>query len=138
MLPEICEYTKNLGAKGIKFINLVKEGNATKYDNDVFLNKKDLLEFFNILYETRKLYNKEEFYVARACQFGNDLEHKSNFYCSVGVGELVLLTPDGSVYPCNCSLHDDAKIGHWDEEKIYIDNEIFYDPNECTGLKRQL
>ena len=137
ILPEIAEFVKSLGVKSLKFINMLKEGKAEDNIGDVFLNQEEINEFLDILYEVRKKYDKDDFYVTRNGAFGNDKRNKNNFHCPAGE-DLVLLTPDHRVFPCNGLQYDEFCIGHWDDDGVYIDKEFKHDNNECYVLKRQL
>lgn len=136
LIPTIAEYVKSLGATSLKFINMMKEGKAESFE-DVFLNEEELIEFFNILETTRKKYDKSDFYITRNGGFGNDENRKNNFKCVAGK-DIVVITPEHKVYPCNFLIYEDYCIGHWDETGIYIDKEIEHSKKECLALKKQL
>ena len=136
MVPEIAEYVYSLGARGIKFINLIKEGKGKNYVSNI-LSKQEIDEFFFYLNNVRKKYEKEKFYISRNGGFGNDERRKNNFKCPAG-SEWVTLLPDHSVHPCNGLLYSEYKIGEWDENAIYINEPFEHDCKYCTVLGLQL
>lgn len=136
LVPYIAEYVHSLGVHSLKFINMLKEGNAENL-GDIFLNQNDINEFFDILEETRKQYDKNEFYITRNGSFGNDEKRPNNFMCPAGE-DFVIITPDHKVYPCNGLNYDEYCIGHWDDTGIYIDKKIEHSKKMCLALKRQL
>ena len=136
LVPYIAEYVHSLGVNSLKFINMLKEGNAENL-GDIFLNQNDINEFFDILEETRKQYDKNEFYITRNGSFGNDEKRPNNFMCPAGE-DFVIITPDHKVYPCNGLNYDEYCIGHWDDTGIYIDKKIEHSKKMCLALKRQL
>lgn len=136
LIPVIADYVKGLGASSIKFINMMKEGKAERLE-DVFLQHRELIEFFNILDLTRKKYNPSEFYVTRNGGFGNDIMRENNFCCEAG-RNIVVITPEHKVYPCNFLLYDEFCIGYWNDTGIYIEKEFHHNSKECTALQRQL
>lgn len=136
LLPEIAEYVYSLGVKNLKFINMLSEGKAETFD-DVFLSQAEINEFFDILEETKKKYDKKDFYVTRNGAFGNDEKRKNHFYCPAGK-DFILLTPDHRVFPCNGLNYDEYCIGYWDETGIYVNDSFQHGEKECMVLKRQL
>lgn len=136
LIPIIAEYVKSLGATSLKFINMMKEGKAENLD-DVFLDEDELKEFFDLLEYTRNKYDSSEFYITRNGGFGNDSLRNNNFECTAGQ-DIITLTPEHKVYPCNFLIYDEYCIGHWDETGIYIDKEFKHDKKECKALQKQL
>lgn len=138
LIPDIAAYVYSLGVKSLKFINMIKEGRAEgEVFEGTFLSKTELEEFFDILDETRKKYDKKDFYITRNGAFGDDEKHKNNFECPAGK-DWIVLTPNHKVYPCNGLIYDEHCIGHWNDEGIFIDKEFRHDCKECMTLIRQL
>lgn len=136
LLPKIVDYVYSLGAKGIKFINMMKEGKADHL-GDIFLNRTQLIEFFDLLEKVRNQYDKNEFYITRNGAFGDDKNRNNNFECPAGVNS-VIIAPNYKVYPCNGLLYDEYCIGHWDENGVYIDKEFKCEKQKCLALERQI
>ncbi|MGM9849907.1 MAG: hypothetical protein ACI31V_03305 [Bacilli bacterium] len=136
LVPIISEYVKSLGASSLKFINMMKEGKASNFGN-IFLGECEIIEFFDLLQIEREKNYPEKFYITRNGGFGNDNTRKNNFNCGAGK-DVVVITPEHKVYPCNFLLYDEYCIGYWDETGIYIDEKFEHNPKECKALEKQL
>ena len=136
LLPYIADYVYSLGARSLKFINMINQGKAENL-GDIFLNQEEINEFFDILEEVKSKYDKKEFYVTRNGAFGDDEKRKNHFNCVAGE-DFIIITPDHKVYPCNGLNYDEYCIGHWDETGIYIDRKLEHGSKKCLALQRQL
>ena len=101
---------------------MLKEENAENID-DIFLNQNDKNEFFDILEETRKQYDKNEFYITINGSIGNDEKRTNNSMCPAGE-DFVIIAPNYKFYPCNGLNYDKYCIDHLDDTGIYIDKKI--------------
>lgn len=136
LIPDIADYVYSLGVSSLKLINMIKEGRAETFEN-VFLSKNELEEFFDILEQTKKKYDKNKFYLTRNGAFGDDAKRPNNFTCPAGK-DWIILTPDHKVYPCNGLVYDEYCIGHWNDDGIFIDKSFEHDCKYCEVLNRQL
>lgn len=136
LVPEICDFVASLHIRGVKFINLLYSGGGQNF-KDKLLDEKDLPVFFDLLHQAREKYDKEKFYITRAGNFGYNKKYGDNFICPAGK-DFVLLTPNGSVYPCNAMVYPEYRIGHWDETGIYIEKQLMHGEKTCMALNRQL
>lgn len=101
---EYCKLAYELGAYKINFTNFLCTGNGENLEKTLILNDFQLKEFFNLLKQARKQYNKNELYISRSGNFGKQKGKK--FYCPA-YSESVVITPDNFVYPC---IFDAGKI----------------------------
>lgn len=125
-----CQEAVRLGAKGIKFTNLLKQGNAQSIKSISTLSKDDLIKFFKLLKLVRLKYDKSELNIKRCGSFGPDLAYNSNFRCIAGVDN-VCITPDYKVYPCIFLSKPGMEIGYFDGERIYIDYSYVNKGDQC-------
>lgn len=136
LIPEIADYVHSLGVKSLKLINLIYEGKGKNFCDDL-LNRQEIEEFFELLYQTRQRYDKNELYISRNGGFGDDIYHKNNFNCPGGQ-QWVTILPDHTVHPCNGMLNEEHTIGYWDTTGIYIDKPFNHDCKFCTVLSLQI
>lgn len=133
LIPYMCEQAKKLGARGIKFTNFIQQGNAKNLSDKNILNEEQIDEFFELLMDERKKYNKDELLIERCGTFGkNHLSMHDNFYCDC-ITDSVVLTPDNNVYPCVFLAQPGNEIGKYDNGCIFINDEYENNHNSCLA-----
>ena len=133
MIPYMCERAKVLGAKGIKFTNFLYQGKAKDLNENTILNAKQTINFFKLLIEERKKYNKDELLIERCGSFGkNILIENDHFYCDC-ITDSVVLTPNNNIYPCVFLAKPGYEIGKYDGDKILINEDIINDHSKCIA-----
>lgn len=129
-IMEFCDKAYALGANYIYFIEYMKQGNATNIDEDLMLNSEMRESFFKQLNLVRKKYDINDLNVTRCGNFGlNPYTNNKNFKCPA-YKDLVVMTPDYKIYPCNFLINKENEIGYYKDGKIYIDDN--YD-SCCSG-----
>ena len=121
LLNEICERVINLGVHNLKFTNCLKAGNATNLSNN-FLTQEQINEFLELLKVQRHKYPRELLNIERCGTFGKN-PYNSNFSCIAGT-DIVAITPDLKVYPCNFLARAGFEIGY-----VSSDNKVIISSN---------
>lgn len=135
LVPYMCKKAEELGARGIKFTNFVKQGSAKSLDDRNILNDNQIKEFFALLMVERNKYKMEDLIIERCGTFGkNVLSNHDNFYCDC-ITDSVVITPDNNVYPCVFLAQSGYEIGKFENGKIYIYDS--YDNNHDSCLAKQ-
>ena len=117
----ICKKAIELKANYVYFIEFMYQGSAvTKLDKTLMLNDLQRSKFFENLNKIRKSYDKNELYVYRSGNFGKDLYTEKQVVCGAGI-DIVTMTPDYKIYPCNLLIDDKYCLGYFKDGKIYID-----------------
>ena len=132
MIPDMCKYAVELGAKGIKFTNFISQGKAKDLDEKLILSQKQINEFFRMLSNERKKYEKNELLIERCGTFGNNMILKDHFNCNC-ITDSVVLTPDNNIYPCVFLAQAGNEIGIYDGNKILINSELLNDHKSCIA-----
>lgn len=130
-----CEIAKSLGVHTIKFTNFLHLGNGNSLDKELILDNQQLNEFFNLLSNARKLFPKNELYIARCGTFGIDNNHSCNFSCPA-INEQITITPDNKVYPCFFMAGVGEPIGELIDDKIYLYTTIEKNKKECLTQQK--
>ena len=136
---DFCEKTVLLGANYIYFIEYMsKEDSTNSVDKKYLLNSNMRSEFFKQLEIARKKYNKETLMVTRCGNFGlSPYSSNKNFYCPA-YNDLVVMTPDYKIYPCNFLISEKEEIGFYKDGKIYVKDDYKACCNNCLYyLKRR-
>lgn len=121
LIETICEKAIFLGANYLYFIEYMHDGSAkSNLDQNLKLTDSMREEFFKQLKIVRKKYPKDKLYIYRGGNFGDDQINNKNVLCEAGV-DIVTMTPDRKIYPCNFLISEEFCIGYFDGEKIYID-----------------
>lgn len=118
-VPEYCEFCVKNGIKMIKFTNYIRQGRAKGLDDDLVLNDAQLQEFFDIIGEERRKYDKEVLLVERCGSFGPNWKNPERFQCGAGIDGLAL-TPDYKVFPCIFLTEPEYQIGFYRDGKIFV------------------
>ncbi len=131
MLPYMCQTAHNLGARGIKFTNFIKQGNANNMPEDNVLSDSQIAEFFQLLLKERENYDKDDLLIERCGTFGkNYSSNNDHFYCDC-ISDSIVITPDNSVYPCVFLAKPGFEIGVYNDGKILVDETINSDHSRC-------
>ena len=118
-IEDYCELAYKMGAKSIKFTNFVNQGKAKNLDNRLILTNEQKKEFFIKINNARTRYDKKDLLIERCGTFGKDLTKTNDEHFKCGAGsELVVITPDKSVYPCVFLTSKGNEIG-----KLYLSSE---------------
>ena len=131
-VKEICAKAVEMGANSIRFTNYLKMGNAENLPDD-YLSNSQIVEFLKLVEEARSLYPKDFLEIKRCGTFGSgDGKVRSNFKCSAGT-DLIAITPDLNVYPCNFLSKPGFEIGKVENGTIYITKKVQNCGNECIA-----
>lgn len=85
-----------------------------------YLTEQQICEFLEQIKKVRNLYDKQFLEIKRCGTFGKgNIESKNNFKCPAGV-DLVAITPDMKVYPCNFLTKPGYEIGFVKNKNIII------------------
>lgn len=136
LIPYMCKKAEELGARGIKFTNFMKQGNGKNLDNKNILSDSQINNFFKLLLEERDKYKIEELIIERCGTFGkNTLSSHDNFYCDC-ITDSIVLTPDNNIYPCVFLAQPGYEIGKFENGKIYIYEN--YENNHDRCIAKQI
>ena len=117
----ICKKAFELQANYVYFIEFMYQGNAaSKLDKSLMLNSVSRERFFEMLNKVRNEYKKDDLYVYRSGNFGKDLYTQKQVVCDAG-RDIVTMTPDYRIYPCNLLIDDKYCLGFYKDGEIYID-----------------
>ena len=129
---EFCEKTVSLGANYIYFIEYMPKGKITdSVDKKYILNDEMRNEFFKQLELARKKYNKSSLMVTRCGNFGLSPYNSNKNFCCPAYKNLVVMTPDYRIYPCNFLISEDEQIGFYKNGEIYIKDNYDTMCNNC-------
>lgn len=139
MLDEICKKAISLKANYLYLLEYMYEGNAqTEMNGDLRLTNKMRDKFFLNLKDVREKYDKEKLYIYRSGNMGDDKINNKNVCCEAGKN-IVTMTPDYKIYPCNMLIDEKFCIGYFDGNKVYIDkvktDKIIEDNKSCLWIK---
>ncbi|MBE5806469.1 MAG: radical SAM protein [Clostridiales bacterium] len=135
-IEKYCDIAYKMGAKAIKFTNFVNQGNARNLDNKLILTNKQKIEFFIKIRKARNKYEKKDLLIERCGTFGKDLTKSNDKHFKCGAGtDLVVITPDKSVYPCVFLTSKGNEIGQYKNGRIELFNNYINDGSECVACK---
>ena len=132
---EYCKKAIELGANYIHFTNYMLQGNAKNMDDKLVLSEEQRKEFFRQIMLARELYSKDELYITRCGTFDKNpfKEDGENFRC-MAYNEMVVLTPELKVYPCNFQASPGNEIGYYKNGKIFIKDGLKFNSKECSSF----
>lgn len=134
LVEEMCKKAIELGANSIRFTNYLTTGNAIEI-SDRALNEEQIQTFLLLVQEQRKKYSKNILEIKRCGTFGKQNGvSKKNFKCPAGI-DLIAITPDMNVYPCNFLSKPGYEIGKVIEGKIIINKKIINDGSRCIAYE---
>jgi MoaA/NifB/PqqE/SkfB family radical SAM enzyme len=131
---EYCDKAYAMGATNIHFTNYMVQGRAKSGDKSLMLTEDQRREFFRQLMLAREKYDINDLTITRCGTFDKNpfQENGGNFRC-LAYNEMVVLTPELKVYPCNFQASPGNEIGFYKDGKIYIDDSLTFNPNECSS-----
>ena len=131
-IDEFCKKAIELGANYIYFIEYM---DTNKIDG-LQINEEERKEFFKEINEARDKYDKETLMVTRCGNFNRDsYKYDKNFNCPA-YNNLVVMTPDYKIYPCNLLINKNEEIGYYKDGKIYVVDNYDCNSNECLYCKK--
>ncbi|HOZ88980.1 MAG TPA: hypothetical protein PK737_01960 [Bacilli bacterium] len=131
-----CEKAVALKANIIYFIEYMNQGQAVNLDENLILSEAQKEKFFELVNEARKIYDINTLKVTRSGNFGPDNNAlKNNFRCDA-LSNMVIITPDYKVYPCNFMIDYQNEIGYYQEGKIMIKEDLASDCTQCLRLRK--
>lgn len=132
---EYCDRAVKMGANYIHFTNFMAQGNAKNINGELILNEDQRKEFFRQLMLARKKYEKEELCITRCGTFDKNPFEKDggNFRC-LAYNEMVVLTPELKVYPCNFQASPGNEIGFYKNGKIFVEENLMFNSSECSSF----
>lgn len=132
-VESMCKRAIELGANSIRFTNYLMSGNALEIP-DKTLSDEQIQIFLSLVQEQRKKYAKDFLEIKRCGTFGryNNNEQKNNFVCPAGK-DLVAITPDMNVYPCNFLSKIGFEIGKVVNGKVIIYKKVKNDGLACLA-----
>lgn len=139
LLDEICEKAIKLKANYLYLLEYMYQGNAqSKMSGDLRLTDQMRENFFEDLKKVREKYDKYKLYIYRSGNMGDDNINHKKVVCGAGI-DMVTMTPDYKIYPCNLLIDERFCIGYFDGEKVYIDkdkrDEVCGNFNSCLWTK---
>jgi len=131
---EYCKKAKEMGANYIHFTNYMIQGNAKNIDDGLVMSNEQRKEFFRQIMKARSIYSKDELYITRCGTFDKNpfKSEEDNFRC-LAYNEMVVLTPELKVYPCNFQASPGNEIGFYKDGKIFVRDDLEFDSNECSS-----
>ncbi len=131
---EYCEKAVTMGANYIHFTNYMVQGSAKKGDINLAMTENQRREFFRQLMMAREKYTKSVLTITRCGTFDKNplIENNDNFRC-LAYNEMVVLTPEFKVYPCNFQASPGNEIGLYEDGKIYVKIGLDFNPKECSS-----
>lgn len=131
-IDEFCKKAIELGANYIYFIEYM---DTNKIDG-LQINEDERKEFFKEINEARDKYDKETLMITRCGNFNRDsYRYDKNFNCPA-YNNLVVMTPDYKIYPCNFLINKNEEIGYYKDGKIYVVDNYNSNSNECLYCKK--
>ena len=132
-IDEFCKKAIELGANYIYFIEYM---DTNKIDG-LQINEDERKEFFKEINEARDKYDKETLMITRCGNFNRDsYRYDKNFNCPA-YNNLVVMTPDYKIYPCNFLINKNEEIGYYKDGKIYVVDNYNSNSNECLYCKKK-
>lgn len=131
LIDVICKNVIQMGVHEVKFTNCLRTGNAKNLPNN-FLTQEQINIFLDLLEKARKTYPKSILNIERCGTFGKNASN-NKFKCIAGT-DIVAITPDLKVYPCNFLARPGYEIGYVSEDdKIIISKPPKHLGNECLS-----
>ena len=132
LVESMCKKALELGVNSIRFTNYLITGKALEI-SDRALNDEQIQTFLTLVQEQRKKYPKDVLEIKRCGTFGKQNGvSKNNFKCPAGK-DLIAITPDMNIYPCNFLSKPGFEIGKVIEGRIIINKNIINDGSKCIA-----
>lgn len=131
---EYCEKALKMGANFIHFTNYMVQGNAKNIDDGLVLSDEQRKVFFRQIMEARDRYSKDVLTITRCGTFDkNPFEKDGGKFRCLAYNEMVVLTPELKVYPCNFQASPGNEIGFYKDGKIFVRDDLKFDSKECSS-----
>jgi len=131
-----CKKAIALKANIIYFIEYMNQGQAANLDENLLLNESQKETFFELINEARKIYDINTLKITRSGNFGPDNKApKNNFRCDANAN-MVVITPNYKVYPCNFMIDSQNEIGYYQDGKLMIKEDLVSDCTQCLRLRK--
>ena len=131
---EFCDKAVELGANYIYFIEYMTKNDSD--DRKFLLTKEMRNKFFELLNAARCKYDKKVLNVTRCGNFGLNPYSDNKNFCCPAYNNLVVMTPDFKIYPCNFLISNENEIGYYEDGKIFIRDDINFDGNNCMYCEK--
>lgn len=133
LISDMCDKAYNMGARGIKFTNFLRQGNAKNLDISNILTDNEIETVFKEIIEARQKYDINDLLIERCGSFGkNHLSNHDHFFCDC-ITDSVVLTPDNNIYPCVFLAQPGFEIGKFEDGIVKIDENFINDHNRCLA-----
>lgn len=135
---DFCKKTVELGANYIYFIEYMsKEDSTNIVDKKYLLDNEMRKKFFQQLEFARKMYDMNTLMITRCGNFGlNPYSSNKNFYCPA-YDNLVVMTPDYKIFPCNFLISESNEIGFYKNGDIFIKENYVSCNNNCLYCQKR-
>lgn len=135
---DFCKKTVDLGANYIYFIEYMKKENSTStVDKKYLLTDEMGKRFFEQLERARKKYSKDTLMVTRCGNFGkNPYSSNKNIYCPA-YDNLVVMTPNYKIYPCNFLISPSEEIGFYEDGEIFVKENYISCNDNCLYCEKR-
>lgn len=122
-LEQICEKAISLKANYLYLLEYMYQGNAlSKMNGKLRLTSRMRNKFFKQLKKVREKYDIKDLYIYRSGNMGDDKINNKKVICEAGTN-IVTMTPDYKIYPCNLLIDEKFCIGYFDGNTVFIDTE---------------
>ncbi len=124
MVDQICKNAQALGAKIVKFINLISSGKVKEnLSADLLLHDAEIEVFLKQVEDARNKFDKNNLIIERSGTFGKADSVHNNFHCTAGTNKVVV-TPDMEIFPCIGLTAPEYKIGEVRDNKLMITKQV--------------
>lgn len=131
---EYCDKAYEMGANYIHFTNFMSQGNAKNIDKNLVMSEEQRKNFFKQIMIARDKYPKDKLYVSRCGTFDkNPFEEDGGKFRCLAYNEMVVLTPELKLYPCNFQASPGNEIGFYKDGKLFVKDDLDFNPNECSS-----
>ena len=135
---DFCKKAVELGANYIYFIEYMDNNKQSLNNERYLMNSEERNVFFELLSKARKTYSKDILMITRCGNFNRDsYKYDKNFNCPA-YNDLVVMTPDYKIYPCNFMISKENEIGFYKEGKVYVLENYSCSKDECLYCKKNM
>ncbi|MBT3721034.1 radical SAM protein [archaeon] len=130
----MCKQAYEMGAQEIRFLRYLELGSGANHP-EFSLDKEQILQFFDLVQETRSIYSQEELNIKIHGNFGPRQGSKGedlslqNSYCPAGES-LFVITPNNKIYGCPFLIKD-QELGHFTNGELKLDRELDHSRANC-------
>ena len=131
---DIINTAVQMDADEVRMFNYLKTGNAKDMPDNLVLSKEQLIEFLLSVQQARNETDENFLEIRRSATFGKIHEADSKFHCPAGK-DLVVITPDETVYPCFFLTSTQFQIGHVQDNIIIVEKNIVNNGDKCLATE---